>query len=162
MRPFPLTWNTWEGKTTKTKQWGSAGLFSRPGSVKSWVTNVKINTVAGLPRTQTSFSHGPLRFITSHSFRARLCHAKNEAPEEEAGSGGYTCLDATKFALLSIFTLIEAIYQKIWERPLPQIAKSPFPVDMRRWKRPYSLPSLPRLSLCNHLTQLSLLPRSQK
>ena len=33
-------------------------------------------------------SHGPLGFITSHSFkfRARLCHAKNEAPEEEAGS----------------------------------------------------------------------------
>ena len=29
-------------------------------------------------------SHGPLWFITSHSFRARLCHAKNEAPEEEA------------------------------------------------------------------------------
>ena len=33
----------------------------------------------------TGPSHGPLRFITSHSFRARLCHAKNEAPEEEAG-----------------------------------------------------------------------------
>ena len=31
-------------------------------------------------------SHGPLRCITSHSFRARLCHAKNEAPEEEAVS----------------------------------------------------------------------------
>ena len=32
-------------------------------------------------------SHGPLRFImiTSHSFRALLCHVKNEAPEEEAG-----------------------------------------------------------------------------
>ena len=30
-------------------------------------------------------SHGPLRFITSYLFRARLCHAKNEAPEEEAG-----------------------------------------------------------------------------
>ena len=29
-------------------------------------------------------SHGPLRCISSHSFRARLCHAKNEAPEEEA------------------------------------------------------------------------------
>ena len=51
-----------------------------------------------LPRTQTSLfwwkctrkgrrdpSHGPLRFITSHSFRAPLCHAKNEALEEEAG-----------------------------------------------------------------------------
>ena len=31
-------------------------------------------------------SHDPLWFITSHSFRARLCHAKNEAPEEEAAS----------------------------------------------------------------------------
>ena len=65
-----------------------------------------------LPRTQTSLSmcaqrkagrrqrarrrfacrlypsHGPLRFITSHSFRARLCHAKNEAPEEEAEPRG--------------------------------------------------------------------------
>ena len=30
-------------------------------------------------------SHGPLQFITSHSFRARLCHAKNETSEEEAG-----------------------------------------------------------------------------
>ena len=33
--------------------------------------------------------HGPLRFITSHLFRARLCHAKNEAPEEEAGIKAY-------------------------------------------------------------------------
>ena len=32
--------------------------------------------------------HGPLRFITSHSFRARLCHAKNETPEEEADLEG--------------------------------------------------------------------------
>ena len=30
-------------------------------------------------------THGPLQFITSHLFRASLCHAKNEAPEEEAG-----------------------------------------------------------------------------
>ena len=50
-----------------------------------------------LPRTQTSLSmcaqrkagrRQPLRFITSHSFRARLCHAKNEAPEEEAEPRG--------------------------------------------------------------------------
>ena len=32
-------------------------------------------------------SHGSLRFITSHSFPARLSHAKNEAPEEEAVTG---------------------------------------------------------------------------
>ena len=31
-------------------------------------------------------SQGPLRFITSHSFRPRLCQAKNEAPEEEAAT----------------------------------------------------------------------------
>ena len=35
---------------------------------------------------QRKAGSGPLRFITSHSFRARLCHAKNEAPEEEAGA----------------------------------------------------------------------------
>ena len=29
-------------------------------------------------------SLGPLWLIASHSFRARLYHAKNEAPEEEA------------------------------------------------------------------------------
>ena len=31
---------------------------------------------------------GALRLITSHSFRARLCHAKNETPEEEADLEG--------------------------------------------------------------------------
>ena len=36
-------------------------------------------------------SHDPLRFITSHSFRARLCHAKNEAPEEEANTCTCNC-----------------------------------------------------------------------
>ena len=35
-------------------------------------------------------SHGPLRFITSHSFRACLCHAKKEAPEEEAEWGSFS------------------------------------------------------------------------
>ena len=38
----------------------------------------------GKKTTRLYPSHGPLRFITSHSFRSRLCHAKNEAPEEEA------------------------------------------------------------------------------
>ena len=37
----------------------------------------------------TGPSHGSLRFITSHSFRARLCYAKNKAPEEEAGPVRY-------------------------------------------------------------------------
>ena len=39
------------------------------------------------------------------------------------------CLDATKFVLLGVFTLIETICYKICLRP--KIAKSPLPVDLR-------------------------------
>ena len=41
-------------------------------------------------------SNGPLRFITNHSFRARLCHAKNEAPEEEADQGRLFAFGASR------------------------------------------------------------------
>ena len=44
-------------------------------------------------------SHGPLRFITSHSFRAHLCHAKNEAPEEEAGVNQYLSVNLKSMAI---------------------------------------------------------------
>ena len=42
---------------------------------------------------------GPLRFImiTSHSFRARFCHVKNEAPEEEADLGIYLVTRSDKY-----------------------------------------------------------------
>ena len=42
------------------------------------------------------------------------------------------CLDATKCALLSIFTLTETNYQKIGEKLLPSNAKRPLSVDVRR------------------------------
>ena len=44
--------------------------------------------------------HGPLRFITSHLFRARLCHTKNEVPGEEAAPlhSGQLSTTATFFA----------------------------------------------------------------
>ena len=58
-----------------------------------------VRSILILPRTQTEGekettgfacrlypSHGPSWFITSHSFRARLCQAKNEAPDEEANT----------------------------------------------------------------------------
>ena len=45
-------------------------------------------------------SHGPLRCITSHSFRARLCHAKNEAPEEEAAVTPLTTPGVAKVGLI--------------------------------------------------------------
>ena len=51
-------------------------------------------------------SHGPLRFITSHSFRARLCHAKNEGPEEEAVAKRHSSNDCKNSAFF--FRLVAA------------------------------------------------------
>ena len=46
----------------------------------------------------------------------------------------YTCLDSSKFVLLSFFSLIKRIYPRVWTKPLPADAKSPIPVDVRRPK----------------------------
>ena len=90
-------------KHQKDRSQRSAKLLSKISKGFAVFVAMSIN-VLWLPRTQTSLfnlkrarkgrregdngrlypSHGPLRFITSHSFRARICHAKNEAPEEEA------------------------------------------------------------------------------
>ena len=44
------------------------------------------------------------------------------------------CLDANKFVLLSFFSLIKTIYQRVSTEPLPNDAKSPLPVEVRRSK----------------------------
>ena len=44
------------------------------------------------------------------------------------------CLDANKFVLLSFFSLIKTIYQRVSTEPLPNDAKSPLPVEVRRLK----------------------------
>ena len=44
------------------------------------------------------------------------------------------CLEATKFVLLSVFTLKETICPRICSKTLPRSAKSPLPVDVRRSK----------------------------
>ena len=44
------------------------------------------------------------------------------------------CLDANKFVLLSFFSLIKTIYPRVATEPLPNDAKSPLPVDVRRSK----------------------------
>ena len=46
----------------------------------------------------------------------------------------YICLDANKFVLLSFFSLIKRIYPRVSTKPLPNDAKSPLPVDVRRSK----------------------------
>ena len=53
-------------------------------------------------------------------------------------------LHATKFVLLSVFTLIETIWPIICSKSLPRSAKSQLPVDVRRSKT--SLLKLPILA----------------
>ena len=48
----------------------------------------------------------------------------------------FICLGANKFVLLSFFSLIKTIYQRVSTKPLPNDAKSPVPVDVRRSKTP--------------------------
>ena len=40
-------------------------------------------------------------------------------------------LDATKFVFLSVFTIIEMICPKMWEKPPSKMKKRPLLVDMR-------------------------------
>ena len=44
------------------------------------------------------------------------------------------CLDANKFVLLSLFSLIKTIYPRVSTEPLSNDAKSPLPVDVHRSK----------------------------
>ena len=44
------------------------------------------------------------------------------------------CLDANKFVLLSFLSLIRTIYPRVSTEPLPNDAKRPLPVDVRRSK----------------------------
>ena len=55
-------------------------------------------------------------------------------PRTSTGSEAFSlliCLDANKFVLLSFFSLIKMIYQRVSTEPLPNDAKSPLPVEVR-------------------------------
>ena len=51
------------------------------------------------------------------------------------GLKGLICLSVTKCFKLSIFTLVEMICQKIWEKSLPKYTKRPLQVDVYRRRR---------------------------
>ena len=44
----------------------------------------------------------------------------------------FICLDANKFVLLSFFSLMKRICPRVSNKPLPNDAKGPLPVDVRR------------------------------
>ena len=56
-------------------------------------------------------------------------------PRTPTGSEAFSlfiCLDANKLVLLSFFSLLKTIYPRVSTKPLPNDAKSPLPVDVRR------------------------------
>ena len=70
-----------------------------------------------------------------------LGSVSNDVFERRTSTGSeafslFICLDANKFVLLSFFSLIKTIYQRVSTKPLPNDAKSPLPVDVRRSKTP--------------------------
>ena len=46
----------------------------------------------------------------------------------------FICLDSNKFVFLSFFSLIKRMYPRVSTKPLPNDAKSPLPVVVRRSK----------------------------
>ena len=76
-----------------------------------------------------------------HSVRADALNGEHVQRrfERHTSTGGETfslfiCLDANKFVLLSFFSLMKTIHPRASTKPLPNDAKSPNPVDVRRSK----------------------------
>ena len=68
---------------------------------------------------------GPLGSLSKDVFEGRT------STESEPFSL-FICLDANKFVLLSFFSLMKRIYPRVSNKPLPNDAKGPLPVDVRR------------------------------
>ena len=49
----------------------------------------------------------------------------------------FICLDADKFVLPSLFSLVKTIYPRVSTKPLPNDAKSPLPVDFQRLSKTF-------------------------
>ena len=67
----------------------------------------------------------------------------------------FICLDTNKFVLLSFFSLMKRVYLRVSNKPLPNDAKGPLPVDVHRsttllLKLPnhYSLPQVCLVPFC--------------
>ena len=87
------------------------------------------------------FPLSPFPSFSSSSCRKSLPWSLRKGVFERHMSTGseafspFICLDANKFVLLSLFSLIKTIYPlRVSTKALPNVAKSPLPVDVRRSK----------------------------
>ena len=78
----------------------------------------------------------------------------------------FICLDANKLVLLSFFSLLKTIYPRVSTKPLPNDAKIPLPVDVRRSKTlllikaPYCWATTPNIVGCCMLCPFKVWNRS--
>jgi len=95
----------------------------------------KLHTKTGR-ENQTNRKHAHMANQQKFTSKAEL--SSLALPFERRTSTGseafslFICLEATKFVLLSFFSLIKTIYLRVWTKPLPNDAKSPLPVDILR------------------------------
>ena len=90
--------------------------------------NVKLGTgcqVVGVMRVQSCCF--AIRDLKQRRFWATHVNRK-------WGFSLFICLDANKLLLLSFFSLLKTIYPRVSTKPLPNDAKSPLPVYVRRSK----------------------------
>ena len=86
-------------------------------------------------------SVGKTRRLFFPKLRVQIRSLSKDVFERRTSTGSeafslFICLGANKFVLLSFFSLIKTIYQRVSTKPLPNDAKSPLPVDVRRSKTP--------------------------
>ena len=80
-----------------------------------------------------------LRMTTAQVVETLVGSLSSDVFERRTSTGSevfslLTCLDDIKFVFLSFFTVIEAIWLKIWAKPPSKNEKRPLPVDVRHSK----------------------------
>ena len=105
--------------------------ISGPEAVKA--TNVFFHLTYEGSVDLDSIADPVMREVTS----AKLGSLSKDVFEGRTSTGSepfslFICLDANKFVLLSFFSLIKRIYPRVSNKPLPNDAKGPLPVDVRR------------------------------
>ena len=78
-------------------------------------------------------------FFNLHLLTLLLGKLSKDVFERRTSTGSeafflFICLDAIKFLSLTFFSLLKTIYPRVLTKPLPNDAKSPLPVDVRRSK----------------------------
>ena len=93
----------------------------------------------GLRYIEVRYIEISLYFLASQWARPWIGSLSKDVFERRTSTGSETfslfiCLDTTKFVLLSFISLIKTIYLRVSNKPQPNAAKSPLPVDVRRSK----------------------------